>query len=80
MTPDQQRDLDELSAWVMAYPATGRTRREFWLAFDERAASLDALASSEDADPDLRLAFGEIWDDAHERFGGPESQADDVMD
>lgn len=73
MTPDQLQSLDDLSAWMMGFRVSGRTRREFWAEFQERAKDIEPLVAAEDADPDLRNYFGEIWSDAHDLYGAPEA-------
>lgn len=75
MTPAQLQALDDLSAWMMSFQNTGRSRADFWREFAERARDLERLAGAEDADPDLRNYFGEIWSDAHDIYGAPEAES-----
>lgn len=79
MTPDQSRLLDALEAFVINYPRAGRTRRQFW---DEYGGLEDPLVAAAEAadDDEMRNRLGEIMDDAHEGYGCPPEQEDEVME
>lgn len=80
MNPDQKRALEDLTAWLHAYQRSGRTRREFWSEFNERAAALEQQAYAIDADPELHEAYMSLLDAAHEGYGAPDELPDDVKD
>ena len=80
MTPEQSDLLDALERFVTDYQRPGKTRRQFWDAFHQRAGDLDGLAFAEDANEDLQNRYFEILDYAHEAYGGPEESLDEVME
>ena len=80
MTPDQKRRLDDLDAFLMTYKRAGKTYGQFWDEFHKRAGDLRALAFAESADPALSQLYLEILDSAHEGYGGPPEQMDQVME
>lgn len=79
ITPDQAKRLSDLTAFVTSYPRAGKTYRQFWDDFDEAEKVIAGEARAEDADEELVAAYFEIVDTAHEAFGGPADQMDQVM-
>jgi len=72
--------LHELRDWVLAYQPTGKTRRQFWAAFDERAGHLPKLAWAEGADDSLRERWVDLLSLADDRgFDGPDEVQDDPI-
>lgn len=80
ITQDQRKLLDELDAFLMNYERAGKTYGQFWDDFWEAGKVIDAQARADDADEDLVEAYFEIYDSAHEAFGGPEEQMSRVME
>lgn len=80
MTPDQQRKIEELHAFVVGYARAGKTRRQFWAEFDAIAGDLGKLAFADDASPDLCEQYCEVLANADDAgFAGPDEQLDEVM-
>lgn len=79
VTDEQDARLRELWDWVLAYDPKGKTRRQFWAAFDERAGDLPKLAWAEGAE-ELRERWVDLLSLADDRgFGGPDENQDDPM-
>lgn len=80
MTPDIERRLEALEAFVIAYDRRGKTRRQFWDALHDLDRDLEGLAMAEDADPDVRWRYCEIMGTADEAgYVAPDERLDEVM-
>jgi hypothetical protein len=80
MTPEQQRKIDELHAFVIDYQRAGKTRRQFWEEFDALEGDLRELAFSDDADPDLREALCEVLANADDAgYAAAPERDDEIM-
>lgn len=80
VTDEQDTRLRELWEWVLAYQPEGKTRRQFWDAFDAQAGDLRKLAWADDADPELRERWVDVLSLADDRgLDGPEEIQDDAM-
>lgn len=79
MTPDQKQRLDDLEALVVRYSRAGKTYGQFWDEFHEAAGDLEKLAFTRD-DNELSDRYFDILDGAHEGYGGPPEQMDQVME
>ena len=80
VTDEHDARLRDLWDWVLSYQPTGKTRRQFWDAFDERAGDLRKHAWASDADEALRERWVDVLSLADDRgFGGPDETQDDPM-
>lgn len=80
VTDEQDARLRELWEWVLDYQPQGKTRRQFWVAFDEQAGDLRTQAWASDAEEGLRERWVDLLALADDRgFGGPDERQDEVM-
>lgn len=80
LSAELEERLQVLMRFVAAWQPTGRTRREFWTAFDVEAGELDALVQEAGEDSELHDRFHDLILDASEVYGGPTELDDIVME
>lgn len=80
ITEDQNGRLRELWDWVLAYQPAGKTRRQFWAAFDAQAGDLLQQVWADNADEALRERWVDLLSLADDRgFDGSEGLQDQSM-
>lgn len=73
--------LEALAAFVIDYDRRGKTRRQFWDAFDAQAGDLNSIAMADDADPEWTERYCEILADADDAgYTVPEERLDEPFD
>ena len=81
ITPEQEIRLTALMAWVGKFDRTGKTRRQFWSAFEEQEGDLGKLAFAGGADTVLAERYTDILAMADDMgYAGPDEIMDEVME
>lgn len=81
ITDEQDAQLQALWEWVGTFDRIGKTRRQFWDAFDQQSGNLAKEAWNEGASDQLRERYTDILSLADDLgYNGPDEIMDQVME